>query len=138
MGVEVEFQTALVTALKADATLMADIVGVYDVPPQESDSGSSTAFPFVSIGSVVLTGLDTSTVHGFSGVCRLHTWSAHRGRKECKTVQGLIYDALHQTPLTVTGFNNFYLARETTDSTQEIDTRLIHGICEYRVLIESA
>lgn len=133
MGVEVELQKALYSRLNG-ASIGAS---VYDIAPQAADSGDASAFPFVTIGRAIHTENDTQTTNGFSVLCRIHTWSRTGSMSECKTIQGAIYTALHRSELTVTGFNNFSLLREDSDVIPEQDG-VIHGVCEYRALIESA
>lgn len=133
MGVEVELQKALYSRLNG-ASIGAS---VYDIAPQAADSGDASAFPFVTIGRILMSENDTQTKTGVSALCRIHTFSRTGAMLECKTIQGAIYTALHKSELTVTGFNNFSLLREDTDCFPDQDGK-IHGVCEYRALIESA
>lgn len=133
MGVEVELQKALYSRLNG-ASIGAD---VYDVAPQSANGGDAGAFPYVTIGRIIMSEADTQTTTGVSALCRIHTFSRTGATLECKTVQGAIYTALHKQELTVTGFNNFSLLREDTDCFPDEDGK-IHGVCEYRALIESA
>lgn len=133
MGVEAAFQTALYTALNG-ASIGAD---VYDIAPQAVDGGSAAPFPYVTIGRIVYTESDTQTTTGFSALCRIHTWSRTGSNLECMNIQAAIYTALHRQVLTVAGFNNFSLLREDSDRLPDRDG-IIHGVCEYRALIESA
>ncbi len=124
---EIALQTALYNRLSG-ASIGAS---VYDVPQQD------TAFPYVTCGRIIMTGLDTQTKNGFSALIRIHTFSQTGSMLECKTIQGAIYDALHHSVLTVTGHSNFFLSREATDCMVDEDGKL-HGVCEYRALIETA
>lgn len=133
MGVEVELQRALYTRLNG-ASIGAD---VFDIAPQAANGGDLSAFPFVTIGRIIITEWDTQTKLGVSALCRIHTWSRTATLLECKTVQGAIYTALHRQELTVTGFANVSLLREDTDCFPEQDGR-VHGVCEYRALIEAS
>jgi hypothetical protein len=132
--IEFPLQQAIYTALSA-ASL--GVQGVYDIAPQNADGGDGSVFPYVAMGRAVVTSLDTQTTNGFAAQIRIHTYSRSGSMKECKEIQGAIYSALHRQELSITGFNNFSLLRESTDCTPMGDGQL-HGVCEYRALIESA
>lgn len=134
MAIETALQGALYTALSG-ASL--GVQGIYDVAPQAGDGGNASVFPYVTIGRIFATELDTESKAGISALMRIHTFSRSASMLECKTIQGLIYTALHRVELTITGFNNFSLLRESTDCFPDDDGK-IHGVCEYRALIESA
>ena len=133
MAVEVELQRALYARLSGAAIGAT----VFDVAPQAADPGDTSAFPYVTIGRIIVTERDTQTALGFSALMRVHTFSRAGALLECKTVQGAIYAALHRVEMTITGFANFSLLREDSDCWPDQDGR-IHGVCEYRALIESA
>ncbi len=134
MSIEFDLQAAVFTALSG-ASL--GVQGVYDIAPQNSDGGDNSAFPYITIGRTVLTQADTQTTVGWAAQMRIHTFSRTGSMKECKVIQGKVFTALHRTPLTITGFNNFSLLREDTDCFPDGDGK-IHGVCEYRALIETA
>ena len=136
MTIEVAFQTALFARLNA-AILTLGVEGVYDIAPQDSDSGDASKFPYITMGRIFIPQSDTQSKNGFEATCRIHTFSRSGSMLECKGIQGAIYGLLHNTPLTVTGFNNYLLLRDDTDCFHDGDTK-IHGICEYRGLIETA
>ena len=135
MGVETVFQTALFARMTGDAPLMAVATEVVDVPTHLAGSTLTAVFPYIRIGALIATNMDSKTRNAWSVLVRLHTWSQAGSMIECRSVQGLIYDALQHLPLSLAGFNNYYLAREEADSDVESDTRLIHGVCDYRALI---
>lgn len=134
MGVEAALQTALYARLSG-ASL--GVAGVHDVAPQAGDGGDVSVFPYIVMGRAIASGMDTKSTLGFSMLIRIHTFSRAGRRLECKTVQGAIYDTLHRQELTVTGHSNFVLVREDSDCWPDADGK-IHGVCEYRALIESA
>lgn len=134
MSIEAAYQTALYTVLNtAKATL--GVVGVYDIAPQKSDASSSANFPYIVMGRIYPVALDTQTKNGFAMTSRIHVYSRSGSMLECKTIQGKIYDLLHRADLTVTGFNSFSLLRVDSDCFHEKDSE-IHGVCEYRGLVE--
>lgn len=133
MAIETALQGAIFDRLTG-ASIGASI---YDTAPQAADSGDSSVFPYVTIGRVIMTEGDTQSKTGFSALIRIHTFSRTGSMLECKTIQGALWTALHKAELTITGFNNFSLLREDTDCFPDQDGK-IHGVCEYRALIESA
>jgi hypothetical protein len=132
--IEVNLQKALFERLNG-ASL--DVTGVYDVAPQREDSGASSAFPYITIGRIVLNQSDTQTTVGHAAQIRIHTFSRSGSMLECKTIQGKIFLAMHKQVLTIDGFSNYALLREDTDCFPEGDGKM-HGVCEYRALIETA
>lgn len=125
-------QTALFTRLDG-AGLGGTVV---DVMPQASDAGSATGFPFIAMGRIIFTEEDTQTSNGGAFVCRIHTHTRGNTMLPCKQVQDAIFLALHHQSLTVTGANNYLLHRIDTDC-QYMGDGKVHGICEYRGLIEA-
>jgi hypothetical protein len=111
--------------------------GIYDTAPQAADGGDTSAFPYVTMGRMIFTESDTWETTGFAAQIRIHTFSRSGSMLEARTIQGKIYDALHKSELTVSGFNNVSLLREDSDCFADQDGK-IHGVCEYRALIESA
>lgn len=134
MSIEWDLQEAVFNALSAGSLGAA---GIHAPAPQAADGGDPAPFPYVTIGRTLISEADTQTTNGFACQIRVHTYSRSGSMKECKVIQGKIYDALHRTPLTITGFNNFSLLREDTDCFPEGDGN-VHGVCEFRALIESA
>lgn len=113
------------------------VAAVYDVAPQHEDGGDASAYPNVTFGAVVMSQADTWTKEGHAAQLRIHTYSRTGSMLECKQIQGAIYRALHKQILTVTGFNNYSLLREDSFCSGAGGSK-IHGVCEYRALIESA
>jgi len=111
-----------------DALVAALSVSVYDHVPDDA------AFPYVVVGEDTLNMWDTKSINGFDAMVTLHTWSRYRGRKECKQIQGNIYDALHDAPLAITGYNHVYTYLDNEDSFLDEDGLTRHGVSRYRVV----
>jgi len=137
MSVEFALQTALFEGLSGSAELSALGVSIYDVPPQSEDGEPAGDFPQIAMGRMISIPLDTSSRVGFDVVIRIHTRSATGSLKECREIQAHIYKLLHREPLAVAGFNMFSLRRESSDCDRDPD-RIIHGVCEFRALIETS
>lgn len=136
MGIEAAYQTTLFTALDA-AKATLGVVGIYDVAPQDSDGGDDAAFPYIVMGRIFAVQSDTQTKNGFEVTSRIHVFSRAGAMLECKTIQGKVYDLLHRSSLAVTGFNNYLLLRTDSDCFADENSK-IHGVCEYRGLVETA
>lgn len=117
--------------------LTAATIRAYDSAPQQSDGGSTAVFPYVEVGAIVMSPLDTKEKNGFDFVARLHTRSRSASMKEAKDIQSAMYALFHHGDLNITGFRCILLRRETSDVTRAADGSF-HGICEYRGLIEAA
>ena len=105
----------------------------YDVAPQRDVQSDQ---PFVVIGEIVLVPLDTKDRIGFDFVARIHTRHEANNLLPVKRIQGAMFQRLHNGDLTITGHRLIQLRREMTDVTREAQGQ-IHGVCEYRGLIET-
>lgn len=130
MAAEFATQQALFSALTALG------LRVYDSAPQQANGASLAVFPYVEVGEVILSPMDTKDRDGFDFVARIHTRSRSAGKKEAKEIQGQIYARLHNGDLTITGYRAILLRRETSDVSRASDGSF-HGVCEYRGLIET-
>lgn len=109
----------------------------YDVAPQAADGASTATFPYVEVGAIAMTPMDTKDRNGFDFVARVHTRSRSASMKEAKQMQDAIYARLHNGDLTITGYRCILLRRVMTD-TSRVSDGSFHGVCEYRGLIEAA
>ncbi len=105
---------------------------VHDVAPQRGAGGDL----FVTVGEVVFAPLDTKDRNGFDFVARIHVRAETGNMLPVKDAQGLIYRRLHHGDLTITGYRLILLRREMSDVIREAQGQ-IHGVCEYRGLIEA-
>lgn len=127
MSAEFEIQRALFQAISALG------FQAHDVAPQRSgDEG----FPFVEVGAIVLAPMDTKDRNGFDFVARVHTRSRAHDMGAVKEIQGALYARLHHGDLAITGYRTVLLRREMSDCIREAGGSL-HGVCEYRGLIET-
>lgn len=132
MSAAFEIQKALYAVLSSDTDLGV-LVGsrIYDDVPDNQNT-----FPFVTIGEDTLTQWDTDQKLGYEVSLVIHVWSRYRGRKETKEIQAAIYDALHNAPLSVTGYDNFLMQEREAESFLDPDGKTRHGIQTYHALIE--
>lgn len=106
---------------------------VHDVAPQDGP------LPCIVIGEIVLVPLDTKDRSGFDFVARLHVRSDGHNLLPVREAQDAIFARLHNAcddDLTIAGHHLIQLRREMTDVIRETQGQ-IHGVCEYRGLIET-
>jgi len=136
MAYESAVQDSVYDALKANSALSAAVVGVYDAVPQAADSGSGSAFPYVTIGEDTAIEWDTDTELGADLTITIHTWSRYRGRKETKQIQGLIYGILHRANLSISGYHLVGVDWLQSESFMDTDGLTRHGVQTFRITIE--
>lgn len=106
-------------------------IKVYDNPPQNQ------AEAYVVIGDDFHVPWDTDDSIGSESLLTLHTWSVHRGKKEVKTIQGQIYDALHRCELVVEGFSTVTIEFDSAEVFRDQDGESMHGVSKFRALVEA-
>jgi len=106
---------------------------VHDVAPQGGD------LPCIVIGEIVFAPLDTKDRNGFDFVARIHVRSEVHNKLPVRQIQDAIYDRLHNATdddLTIVGYRLILLRQEMADVIREAQGQ-IHGVCEFRGLIET-
>ena len=123
-------QEAIYSALKNDNTLTSTLgAGVYD------DVLEGSTYPFVELGNETAIDFSTKDVDGAEFTSIIHVWSQYAGAKETKQIMDRIYDLLHNSNLTVTGFNLINLRFEFSDILRDPDGKTRHGVMRFRALI---
>lgn len=97
-------QTAIYSKLTGNASFNTACGGrIYDKPPQTSDSGSETPYPYVVIGSLDLDPWATDDWSGTDATFDVFVYSRYGGNKEAAQLLDLARAALDRQSLTVTG-----------------------------------
>lgn len=124
------------TALQAAFYAAVNGLGLrcYDVAPQITDNGSSALYPFVTVGLATFNPRNTTTSKGFDFTVTLHVRSRSAGMKEAKDIQGQLYAALDQQPLSVSGFQTVSVDFANSTCLQAPDGSF-HGVSEFRGFI---
>jgi hypothetical protein len=130
MASEFAIQRALFEALTALG------LRAYDSAPQQADGASLAVFPYVEVGAIAIAPMDTKERNGFDFVARIHTRSRSASMQEAKSIQGAMYDRLHNGGLSIVGLRLILLRRENSFVSRAGDGSF-HGICEYRGLTET-
>jgi hypothetical protein len=125
---EVVVQQIIYDKLKSDLPY-----SVFDDVPQSDDS---SAFPYVTIGEDALTSSDTDTELMQRASITIHTWTRERGRRQCKLIQGEIYNSLNRANLTAAGYKFITITGEDSISFYDPDGFTRHGVQTFNLLIE--
>ena len=131
MGVAWELQKAVYAVLSTDAALLASAVtGVFDDVDEDYDG-----FPYITVGEDNIVERDTDGSEGYTASITVHTWSRVKGQQEVKTLQGLVYTALHRVPLTITGFDCILCRQTEQISLRDPDGQTRHGVQTFELII---
>lgn len=123
-------QTAVYSTLSSDTNLTSTLgAGVYDDVPQGS------AYPFVQVGDDSTMDYSTKDVSGSETTLNLHVWSQNHGSKQAKDIMDRVHTLLHDTNLTVTGFNFINNRMEFSDIIRDPDGITRHGIMRFRTIV---
>ena len=122
-------QQAIYSALNVDAITSDLSCAVLDDVP------SNQAYPFIRLGEDTAIDYDTKTLQGGEFTIELHIWSQYKGSKECKQIMDKVHDLLHDSSLSVTGFNLINLRFEFSDIMIDPDGVTRHGIMRFRSII---
>lgn len=139
-----EIQKAVYTKLRADATLTSLLAAhaytsgsaIYDGAPQADDSGSSVAFPYVTLGDTTETEFDTDDSTGRESTLTLHVWSRYAGMKQAQDIMDRIKTVLHNQPLTVTGETVVLVLWEFSQLFEDPDGITRHAVTRFRIISE--
>ena len=122
-------QSALYTALNVSAitdTLSCDVV---DEPE------SNQSYPFIAIGDDRADDYSTKDLDGADYQVNIGIWSQYKGAKECKQIMDKIHDLLHDSSISVSGFNLINMRLEYSDILRDPDGVTRHGVMRFRVII---
>ena len=123
-------QTTIYSTLSSDNTLTSTLgAGVYD----EVLEGAT--YPFVSLGEETAVDYSTKDINGGETTINIHIWSQYKGAKETKQIMDRIHDLLHDSNLSVTGFNLINLRYEFSDIMRDPDGVTRHGVMRFRAII---
>jgi hypothetical protein len=129
------FQLALQTAVFERLSGYSGLPNVHQHVEQRADSGSLLPFPYVVIGDDTHIPFDTDDASGAESTLVIHTWSREKNRSEVKTMQGIIYEALHRYDLEVDGYHVVTIDFEFDDSITDPDRITQHGVQRFRILM---
>ena len=123
-------QSTIYSTLSGDSNLTTTLgASVFDDVPE------STSFPYVQIGEDNVTKFDTKDVNGSETTLTLHIWSEYKCSKETKQIMDRVHDLLHDSNLSVSGFNLINLRFEFGDIMRDPDGKTRHGVMRFRAVL---
>lgn len=125
-------RAAIHAALVADVALTSLLGGprIHDVPPADA------AFPFVTLGEVVVADWSTATEGGSEHALTLHAFSRSGGRAEAFAIAAALQEALHDAPLALAGHRLANLRATTAEVRRESDGLTFHALVRFRAVTE--
>jgi len=125
-------QKAVVTALVADAPLMAIVTGVHDDVPE------GAAYPYIEINDITATENGATLMEGLEHQIEIKVWSRYRGAREVFDVMERADAALHKATLDLTadGHRLVNIMRTARRTLRDIEPEIRQGILEYRAVTE--
>lgn len=111
---------------------------IYDDPPNQPDGIADADFPYITVGEDTVQAWDTDGSLGANCTVVLHVWSRKNGKKEAKTILGLLYTALNRQAanLTAAGYTFIDALHESSEVVEEVDGKTRHGIIRFRLTME--
>jgi len=123
-------QTTIYSTLNSDNTLTNTLgAGVFD------EVVENASYPFVSLGEETAVDYSTKDLDGGEFTINRHVWSQYKGSKQTKEIMDRIHDLLHDSSLSVSGFNLANLRFEFSDILRDPDGITRHGVMRFRAII---
>jgi len=123
-------QTTIYSTLNGDNTLTNTLgAGVFD------EVVENASYPFVSLGEETAVDYSTKDLDGGEFTINIHVWSQYKGAKQTKEIMDRIHDLLHDSSLSVSGFNLANLRFEFSDILRDPDGITRHGVMRFRAII---
>ena len=123
-------QTTIYSTLSGDNTLTNTLgAGVFD------EVLENATYPFVSLGEETAIDYSTKNEDGGEFTINIHVWSQYKGSKQTKEIMDRIHDLLHDSSLSVSGFNLANLRFEFSDILRDPDGVTRHGVMRFRAII---
>lgn len=97
-----QLQQALYTVLSTDATLLALVPRIYDDVPED------TAFPYILLGDVSETPMDTFAKKGRIATATVSIFSMQKGFKESLTIANRIDELLNRNSFPLSTYSTVY------------------------------
>ena len=123
-------QTTIYSTLSNDNTLTNTLgAGVFD------EVVENASYPFVALGEETAIDYSTKDLDGGEFTINIHVWSQYKGAKQTKEIMDRIHDLLHDSSLSVSGFNLVNLRFEFSDILRDPDGVTRHGVMRFRAII---
>lgn len=127
-----ELQKAIYARLASQVS--GSFVGIYTDVPQPDDSELDSAFPYLTIGPVAVSNIDTKSDDGISALAQVHVWHRTNSTLAVRALYNGVYAALQDyRALAVTGANVVNCLFEGADEFDDPDGKTKHGVMRFRV-----
>lgn len=140
MGAALNLQTAIYTALRANAGLTAMLAtapsggsAVFDHVPQSAAGEATAPFPYLAIGDTTEAEFDTDDSTGREFTVTLHVWSRYLGMAQVKNIMDQVKIVLHNQVLAVTGELVVFVYWEFAEVFLDPDGITRHGVTRFRI-----
>ena len=122
-------QSSVYSTLSNDNTLSSTYgASVFDDVPED------TSYPYITIGEDNISEFGTKDLDGTTSTMTIHIWSEYKGSKETKQIMDRIHDLLHDSSLSVSGFNLINMRFEFSDIMRDPDGITRHGVMRFRAV----
>ena len=123
-------QSSVYSTLSNDNTLSSTYgASVFDDVPED------TSYPYITIGEDNISEFGTKDLDGTTSTMTIHIWSEYKGSKETKQIMDRIHDLLHDSSLSVSGFNLINMRFEFSDIMRDPDGITRHGVMRFRAVL---
>ena len=123
-------QSSIYSALNNDSNLTGTLgATIFDDVPENS------AYPYIVLGEDTANEYDTKDVKGSTSSLTIHVWSEYKGSKETKQIMDRVHDLLHDSNLSVSGYNLINLRFEFSDIMRDPDGITRHGVMRFRAVL---
>ena len=126
---ELELQGAIVSRLKADATLAPLVNGVYDQPPVACWAEPKEGY--VTIGEAQMLRDDAACLEGGQVYLTLHGWSRKVGYPAVKAIAAAVVEALHMKTLVMPTHRFISIMHRQTRTFRDADGETSHAVIEF-------
>lgn len=122
-------QEAIYSALNVSAITSDLNCAVVNEPTNDQ------SYPFIQLGEDRVDDYSTKVEAGGEYELNFDIWSQYKGSKECKQIMDKIHDLLHDSNISVTGFNLVNIQLDYSDILKDPDGVTRHGIMRFRAII---
>ena len=126
---ELELQGAIVSRLKADATLAQLVNGVYDQPPDTCWAAPKEGY--VTIGEAQMLRDDAACLEGGQVYLTLHGWSRKVGYPAVKAIAAAVVEALHMKTLVMPTHRFISIMHRQTRTFRDADGETSRAVIEF-------
>lgn len=140
-----EIQGLIVATLKADAAVSSLVNGVFDVPPQDANTGLPTdaawgaKLAYISLGPTDINTDDADCILGEEHNVQIDVWSRTVGSVGCKKICDAVKRALHERDDLALADNALVEIQLTQyQIMRDPDGETAHGAMQFTVTIEES